>query len=206
MRKNMIAVLLAFAFVVTSLFFMSACAKKQVQMTEGVQPTAEETTASQESATQPAATEEPKAVIVDQTEENKTAEAEQLEKLQAEERAQREAAAKAAFENEKIYFDFDKSDLKAEAQAVLKKKADWLREHPAYSLRIEGNCDERGTNEYNLALGDRRANAAKKFLVALGIDEARIITISYGEERPVDPAHNEEAWAKNRRDEFRLMK
>ena len=206
MRKNMIAVLLAFAFVVTSLFFMSACAKKQVQMTEGVQPTAEETTASQESATQPAATEEPKAVIVDQTEENKTAEAEQLEKLQAEERAQREAAAKAAFENEKIYFDFDKSDLKAESQAVLKKKADWLREHPAYSLRIEGNCDERGTNEYNLALGDRRANAAKKFLVALGIDEARIITISYGEERPADPGHNEEAWAKNRRDEFRLMK
>ncbi|MEJ2024887.1 MAG: hypothetical protein P8Y00_07705, partial [Deltaproteobacteria bacterium] len=134
----MIAVLLAFAFVVTSLLFMSACAKKQVQMTEGVQPTEQETTASQESATQPAATEEPKAVIVDQTEENKTAEAEQLEKLQAEERAQREAAAKAAFENEKIYFDFDKSDLKAEAQVILKKKADWLRENPAYSLRIEG--------------------------------------------------------------------
>jgi peptidoglycan-associated lipoprotein len=129
-----------------------------------------------------------------------------LEKLQAEERAQKEAAAKAAFENEKIYFDFDKSDLKAEAQVILKKKADWLRENPAYSLRIEGNCDERGTNEYNLALGDRRANAAKKFLVALGIDEARIITISYGEERPADPAHNEEAWAKNRRDEFKLMK
>jgi peptidoglycan-associated lipoprotein len=206
MRKNMIAVLLAFAFVVTSLLFMSACAKKQVQMTEGVQPTEQETTASQESATQPAATEEPKAVVVEETEENKTAEAEKLEKLQAEERAQKEAAAKAAFENEKIYFDFDKSDLKAEAQAILKKKADWLREHPAYSLRIEGNCDERGTNEYNLALGDRRANAAKKFLVALGIDEARIITISYGEERPADPAHNEEAWAKNRRDEFKLMK
>jgi len=206
MRKKMMAVLLALAFVVSSLVLMSACAKKQMQVTEGVQPTAQETKAVEQPAEQPAAAEAPKKVVVGETEEYKKAEAERLEKLKALERAQKETDEKRAFENEKIYFDFDKSDLKPEAQAVLKKKADWLREHPAYSLRIEGNCDERGTNEYNLALGERRANSAKKFLVALGIAEDRIATISYGEERPVDPRHNEEAWAKNRRDEFKLMK
>ncbi|MBW2096310.1 MAG: peptidoglycan-associated lipoprotein Pal [Deltaproteobacteria bacterium] len=206
MRKKMMAVLLALAFVVSSLLLMSACAKKQMQVTEGVQPTAQETKAVEQPAAETATTEQAKKVEVGETEEYKKAEAERLEKLKALEKAQKEADEKKAFENEKIYFDFDKSDLKPEAQAVLKKKADWLREHPAYSLRIEGNCDERGTNEYNLALGERRANSAKKFLVALGIAEQRIATISYGEERPADPRHNEEAWAKNRRDEFKLMK
>ena len=73
-------------------------------------------------------------------------------------------------------------------------------------MRVEGNCDERGTQEYNLALGQRRADAAKKFLMALGVAEHRIGTISYGEERPADPGHNERAWALNRRDEFKLTK
>jgi peptidoglycan-associated lipoprotein len=82
------------------------------------------------------------------------------------------------------------------------QKAEWLRENPARTVTIEGHCDDRGTNEYNLALGDRRAESAKTFLVDLGIDATRLITISYGEERPVDPRSNEEAWAKNRRDHF----
>jgi len=103
---------------------------------------------------------------------------------------------------EDIYFDFDKSTLTPAAQDNLLRKAEWLRANPDATVTIEGNCDERGTNEYNLALGDRRAEAAKAFLVDLGIDAARITTISYGEERPVDPRHNEEAWAKNRRDHF----
>jgi len=206
MRKKMMAVLLASAFVVSSLLLMSACAKKEMQVTEGVPPTAQETKAVEKPATETATTEQAKQVKISETEKYKKAEAERLAKLKALEKAQKEADEKKAFENEKIYFDFDKSDLKPEAQAVLKKKADWLRQHPAYSLRIEGNCDERGTSEYNLALGERRANSAKKFLVALGIAEQRIATISYGEERPVDPRHNEEAWAKNRRDEFKLMK
>jgi peptidoglycan-associated lipoprotein len=110
------------------------------------------------------------------------------------------------FEGEKIYFDFDKSELKPEARAVLKRKAEWLRDNPEFSARIEGHCDERGTNEYNLALGERRANAAWRFLNALGISGARLTTISYGEERPVDPGSNEDAWSKNRRDEFRLLR
>ncbi len=107
-----------------------------------------------------------------------------------------------AFMAEDVYFDFDKSVLKAEAQANLKKKAEWLKANAGVSATIEGHCDERGTNEYNLALGERRAESAKKFLVDLGVDAKRLTTISYGEERPVDPRHNEEAWAKNRRAHF----
>jgi len=103
---------------------------------------------------------------------------------------------------EDIYFDFDKSTLTAAAQDNLLRKAQWLRENSDATVTIEGHCDERGTAEYNLALGDRRAESAKAFLVDLGIDPARLTTISYGEERPIDPRHTEEAWAKNRRDHF----
>ncbi|MEE9496372.1 MAG: peptidoglycan-associated lipoprotein Pal [Desulfobacterales bacterium] len=103
---------------------------------------------------------------------------------------------------EDIYFEFDKSTLTPAAQDSLLRKAEWLRENPAATVTIEGHCDERGTNEYNLALGDRRAESAKAFLIDLGIDPSRLTTISYGEERPVDPRHMEEAWAKNRRDHF----
>jgi len=103
---------------------------------------------------------------------------------------------------EDIYFAFDKSTLTPAAQDNLLRKAEWLRENADATVTIEGHCDERGTNEYNLALGDRRAESAKAFLVDLGIDPMRMTTISYGEERPVDPRHTEEAWAKNRRDHF----
>jgi len=103
---------------------------------------------------------------------------------------------------EDIYFDFDKSTLTPAAQDNLLRKAEWLRENSDATVTIEGHCDERGTAEYNLALGDRRAESAKAFLVDLGIDAARLTTISYGEERPVDPRNTEEAWAKNRRDHF----
>ncbi len=103
---------------------------------------------------------------------------------------------------EDLYFAFDKSTLTAAAQDNLLRKAEWLRENPDATVTIGGHCDERGTNEYNLALGDRRAESAKSFLIDLGIDPSRMSTISYGEERPVDPRHKEEAWAKNRRDHF----
>ena len=127
------------------------------------------------------------------------------EKRSKEEAAMRKiTAARNLFMNEDIYFDFDKSDLKPETQEVLKSKAEWLRKNPGESVIIEGHCDERGTNEYNLALGDRRAQSAKKFLNDLGIAESRLTTISYGEERPADPRHNETAWSKNRRGHFVL--
>lgn len=111
-----------------------------------------------------------------------------------------------AFEAEGIYFDFDKSEIKPEAKAVLEKKASWLRANSSYKVKIEGNCDERGTNEYNLALGDRRAKAAQKYLNALGISMDRMSTISYGEEKPICTEHNEKCWSKNRRDDFKLSK
>lgn len=110
------------------------------------------------------------------------------------------------FEKAMIFFEFDRYDLTPEAKAILEKKASWLLAHPEYRLRIEGHCDERGTNEYNLALGDRRANAAKNYLVYLGVSPERISTISYGEERPLDPGKTEEAYRKNRRAEFKLIK
>ena len=111
-----------------------------------------------------------------------------------------------AFEAEGIYFDFDKAEIKADAKAILEKKAAWLRANPSYNVKIEGNCDERGTNEYNLALGDRRAKAAQKFLNALGIGMNRMSTISYGEEKPTCTEKNEKCWSKNRRDDFKLSK
>jgi peptidoglycan-associated lipoprotein len=103
---------------------------------------------------------------------------------------------------EDIYFEFDKSTLTREAQETLTKKARWLRSNTDVKVIVEGHCDERGTNEYNLALGDRRAASTKAFLVDLGISPSRLITISYGEERPLTGGNNEDAWAKNRRAHF----
>lgn len=101
-----------------------------------------------------------------------------------------------------IHFGYDKYDLTTESRSILAKVADFLKNNPKYILRIEGHCDERGTAEYNMALGQRRADEAKKYLVKLGIDDGRISTLSYGEELPLDPAQTEEAWSKNRRDNF----
>ena len=117
--------------------------------------------------------------------------------------AKAEAAAPAvALELANIHFDFDKSAIRTPDKDILKGHADWLTKNTDYSLTVEGYCDERGSQEYNLALGERRAMEAKKYLVGLGIDEKRLKAISYGFERPLDPGHNEAAWAKNRRDQF----
>ena len=117
-----------------------------------------------------------------------------------------EDQALSQFISEDIYFDFDSAQLLPQAQEILRQKADWLRSHVGASVIVEGHTDERGTVEYNLALGDRRAEAVKAFLVELGISPDRITTISYGEERPADPGHDEAAWAKNRRAQFVLEK
>lgn len=103
-----------------------------------------------------------------------------------------------------IYFDLDKSDLRADALEALAANAMWLKGNPTFKVVLEGHCDERATNEYNMALGDRRAAAAKDYLANAGIDAGRLRTVSYGEERPAEPGHTEEAWAKNRRVEFVL--
>jgi peptidoglycan-associated lipoprotein len=101
-----------------------------------------------------------------------------------------------------IFFDFDSSALSSEAQQQLSQNAAWLQKHPGSAVTIEGHCDERGTDEYNIALGERRADAARSYLVNLGVAGGSLSTVSFGEERPFDPGHNEEAWAKNRRDHF----
>ncbi|MBN2567946.1 MAG: peptidoglycan-associated lipoprotein Pal [Deltaproteobacteria bacterium] len=111
-------------------------------------------------------------------------------------------AQAAEFKNKDINFAFDRYDLNADARQKLERLADWLLAHSEFEVTIEGHCDERGTTEYNLALGERRAEAAKAYIVNLGVDVNRISTISYGEELPLDPRSNEEAWAKNRRDHF----
>jgi peptidoglycan-associated lipoprotein len=126
----------------------------------------------------------------------------QEERLREEARLKEQNAERMAFENENIYFEFDKSRLLPEAKEVLKNKARWLQANPGKSILIEGHCDERGTNEYNLALGDRRAQAAKSYLIDLGVASARMTTISYGEEKPVSLGHDEASWSQNRRAHF----
>ncbi|MEE9219163.1 MAG: peptidoglycan-associated lipoprotein Pal [Acidobacteriota bacterium] len=105
-----------------------------------------------------------------------------------------------------IYFDFDRSNIKDEFKSQLRNNARWLKDHPEFQVIIEGHCDERGTNEYNLALGDRRAASTKQYLISLGVPSRQTRTIAYGEERPVDRGHNESAWSKNRRAAFRIVK
>lgn len=100
---------------------------------------------------------------------------------------------------DRVFFDYDRFDLSADARAVLEKQADWLRVNGGVTVTIEGHADERGTREYNIGLGERRANAAKDYLVALGVNPSRVRTVSYGEERPVAVGSNDTAWAQNRR-------
>ncbi len=103
---------------------------------------------------------------------------------------------------DRVFFAFDRSDLNADSRATLEKLASWMTAYQNVTITIEGHCDERGTREYNLALGERRSDAARDYLVALGVEGGRVTTISYGKERPAVLGSNEDAWAQNRRDVF----
>lgn len=105
-----------------------------------------------------------------------------------------------------VYFEFDKFSLTSQARELLNSNAAWLKNHPDVLIQMEGHCDERGTQEYNQALGENRAISVKKYLVTLGIDSERLFTISYGETMPADPGHDEDAWAQNRRVEFKISR
>ncbi|HFQ89009.1 MAG TPA: peptidoglycan-associated lipoprotein Pal [Desulfobulbus sp.] len=111
---------------------------------------------------------------------------------------------RSSVEMQPVYFDFDQASIRTDQASRLEHNADYLNAHPGTKVVIEGNCDERGTNEYNLALGERRALNAKNYLVDLGVSPDRIRTISYGEERPLFTGHDEFSWAQNRRDDFVL--
>ncbi|HET6489774.1 MAG TPA: peptidoglycan-associated lipoprotein Pal [Syntrophales bacterium] len=115
-------------------------------------------------------------------------------------------APMVAVDADSIYFDFDKYNVKPEYKSVVKKEADYLKANKDYNVRIEGNCDERGTNEYNMALGQRRADSAAKALTAAGVDAKRIKTVSYGEEKPVCKESTEACWAMNRNAKFVMTK
>ena len=117
-------------------------------------------------------------------------------------------ADREAFRHETVYFDFDRFAVKASEAGNLEKIADYFKQkqNSANKLRVEGNCDERGTEEYNRSLGERRALSAREFLIKLGVGADRITTVSFGEDKPADPGHDEAAWGKNRRAEFVLLK
>jgi peptidoglycan-associated lipoprotein len=138
-----------------------------------------------------------------QQEEAPTTDQAQVEQEKAKpEEEPKEKAAPAAAGLQPVYFDFDQSFIRPEAGEIMKANAEWLKANPQVKIKIEGNCDERGTIEYNQALGQRRAASAKKFLTDLGISAARISLISYGKEKPVCTESTESCWQKNRKDDF----
>jgi peptidoglycan-associated lipoprotein len=192
-------IIVALLFVIPAMLFSVSCAKKSVV----AEPSVTDTTADDDAARQAELEKQRELERQRQLEEERLA-AERAERLQTEAMERDVMMAKNRFLNENVYFDFDDASLDYQAQSLLKQKAMWLRSNPDANVVIEGHCDERGTNAYNLALGERRAESVKVFLVNLGISSARLTTISYGEEKPVDMGQNEESWAKNRRAAFVL--
>jgi peptidoglycan-associated lipoprotein len=182
---------------------LTGCPKKTVVKEEPSMRKAEEPVAEREKAAKLAAEQEAARI---REEEAKKAKEKEFEKSLV---AKREPGiAGEVFESrllKDIHFDFDRYDIRPEDTQILKENAALLSKYPQVKVQVEGHCDERGTNEYNLALGERRANAAKKYLLSLGISTDRISSISYGEEKPLDTGHDEEAWAKNRRGHFVIL-
>ena len=206
MKRNLLAVVLIALVFSLSITFLTGCAKKatlkeQAAMTQEQRRAAEAPTMAKPTPQDDAAARE-RALREKALREQ--AEREARERAGGE--AKKAAAAKAAIPKElqipDIHFDFDKYNLKPLAQTTLKNGAPAYLQYTDYKLVIEGHCDERGTAEYNLALGQKRADEAAKYLADLGIAKERIKTISYGKEMPLDKGHDEAAWAKNRRDHF----
>ena len=174
---------ISFVVILSVMFFTVSCAKKVVQNEPEPMTQSEVSKAPDKSAM----------------------EAEQAKRLQ-EDRLRAEAAAseaaRMAFVNENILFSFDSFVLSDQAQQILNSKADYMRTNSGVTVTVEGHCDERGTEAYNIALGERRAKSVKNFLVDMGISANRLKTISYGEERPIAMGQDEASWGKNRRAQF----
>jgi len=203
MKRKSICIGIMTVIFCISMMLMTGCAKKAVSKDEGLVAGEKKAAAAQSEAD------------IKKKEAEAAAKEEAARKLAAEQQKEdvkelalkRDAAAAATAEKEQtafedIYFVFDKSTIEPEAREILKRLASLLGSNKNYSLVVEGHCDERGTVEYNLALGQRRADAAMKYLVDLGLDKESIKTITYGKERPLNPGQDEEAWAKNRRAHF----
>lgn len=189
MRKGMF-IGFALLLVVPGLLLTASCAKKQIQPEEAVVTGQEDEAAAARRAAEAAEQE--------RIQQQKLAEAAKQEVLR------QEQAARAAIGGDDVYFEYDSATLTSDAMALLKVKAQWMQTNPNERALIEGHCDERGSNEYNLALGDKRAESVKTFLVNLGISASRLATVSYGEEKPMDTGKTEAAYAKNRRAHFVL--
>ncbi|MGV8057190.1 MAG: peptidoglycan-associated lipoprotein Pal [Smithellaceae bacterium] len=196
MKKNLtwIGFLIVLVF---SLSMFTGCAEKKAVVKEG--SAQDQQIASDQAAKDAAAAKE----AADRLAREKAAK-EAADRLAREKEQSAKVEAAATSENgiNDIYFDFDKSNIRPDAREVLKANADYFLKNSAATIVVEGHCDERGTAEYNMALGQRRAQEAKKYLVNLGVKGSAIKTISYGKERPLDAGHDEAAWAKNRRDHF----
>lgn len=175
--RNKIVMMALIAFATTSLFTLGACSKKKDTLPE---------TGSAEAATAGGGVNGGGG----------------MSREDREQMGQRDAGYMDEAQLQDVYFDFDKSDLRSDARDALSQNADWIKANGSAKIQIEGHCDERGTEAYNLALGERRANSVKNYLVSLGVEPERLFTISYGEELPVDPGHDEISWSKNRRAHF----
>ncbi|CCK79517.1 peptidoglycan-associated lipoprotein Pal [Desulfobacula toluolica] len=203
--KNRVWINLTMAILVAGLFFAVSCAKKTI---------VSDATAIEDQAKIEADKNAAKAKAEAQARANAQAREDadriaqqELEDRIANEKALRQAkimAAKKRFENQNIHFEYDSSQLSPMAKTVLKEKAAWLKANYSVSVTIEGHCDDRGTTEYNLSLGERRAAAAKAYLVNLGVSASRLNTVSYGEEQPEDFGKTEDAYRKNRRAHFAI--
>ncbi|MDA3789089.1 MAG: peptidoglycan-associated lipoprotein Pal [Desulfobacula sp.] len=196
--KNRVWINLVMAILVAGLFLTVSCAKKTV--------VSDATTIEDQAKAKLEADAIAKAAADAKAEADRIAQ-QNLEDQMAQEKAQKAAqilAAKKRFQYEDIYFEYDSSELSNEAKTELKEKAAWLKGNNSTIVSIEGHCDERGTTEYNLALGDRRANTVKSYLVNLGVSASRLKTISYGEEMPKDPGKTEAAYRSNRRAHFAI--
>ena len=182
MRRRTGTMALAFLLAAT-LGTAAACKKKPPTTAPGAKPVTEEPTRPQETNVQPPPGNAPGGVV--------------SEGLPAD-----VAAINARGYLKDAFFDYDKADLRDDARTALSTDAEWLKKYRSIQFLIEGHCDERGTSEYNLALGDRRANAAKEYLVSLGVDASRVKTVSYGKERPFCNESTEDCWQQNRRAHF----
>ena len=187
--------MLIMAIVVGLAFSVSGCGKKKVTAEEEMGAAVEET------APKPG---EPGYEKI--YEESMAAKEESLEAQAAMEKEHEVLEGRTSAPLLPIYFDFDKSNIRQDQRARIEKNASFLKQNKDAKIRIEGNCDERGTNEYNMALGERRALSAKKYLMNLGIHQDRMHTISFGEEKPLLHGHDEYSWAQNRRDDFVVVK
>jgi peptidoglycan-associated lipoprotein len=177
---------------VVMVFVAVGCAQKTTVKPEAEQPQKEQKA------------EEMKAQKPSEAEMQKETAPEKAEVAKSEEEGEEAAGLEGVFKD--IHFDFDKYNVQPSYKSELESVAAWMTKHSDVKLSVEGHCDERGTNEYNLALGDRRAKSVKDYLVSLGVPSTRIETISYGEEKPLCTEHTEECWAKNRRVHFVVLK